>query len=108
MGQGPPPRPGRPPGGLAATHPLRPSPCPRPATHGRASHRRVWAWLDMTRLPTGWGVGATMPPEREAHVVPSEAHRIGQRDTRIDAPRVVGHVVQIAGRIALLVVDRRR
>src|SRR4051812_3312216 len=46
--------------------------------------------------------------EQHARVVPTEAHCIGERDPDVSFPRLVRHVIEVADRIRMLVVDRRR
>src|SRR5262245_17910555 len=46
--------------------------------------------------------------EDDDGVVPSEAHRVGDGHTQIMLAGRVGHIVEVALRVGLLIVDRRR
>ena len=48
------------------------------------------------------------PPQQDAAVVAAEAHRVRERDVDLDAARLVRHVVEVALRVGVPVVDRRR
>src|SRR5215211_3524019 len=77
-----------------------------PASTAAIAATKTATTIVARRLPTARTLDTRKLMPRSS-LVAAEAHRVRKRDVDLGLARLVGHVVEVAGRVGMLVVDRR-